>query len=130
MLLASADWWRMSFGLLGGFNLTHYLSASMQFGDTDTDVLKYLNNTQFAVAAGLQIKFAVGRFTDIFVSLVGARCLTTFSETMNPRTTSTAPCTDRRAFPNLLRVNPQSEILNHIKKRAANRSRPFSVMRC
>lgn len=79
MLLASADWWRMSFGLLGGFNLTHYLSASMQFGDTDTDVLKYLNNTQFAVAAGLQVKFAVGRFTDIFVSLVGERCLTTFS---------------------------------------------------
>ncbi|HSV97403.1 MAG TPA: hypothetical protein VLM75_10785 [Spirochaetota bacterium] len=80
MLLATADWRRLSFGLLAGFNLTHYLTASIEFGDIDVDVLKYINNTQFGIAGGFEIKFAVGRFTDIFVSLVGERCLTAFSK--------------------------------------------------
>ncbi len=79
MLLASADWRRLSFGLLAGLNLTHYLMASMNFSGSDVDVLKYINNTQFGVAGGFEIKFSVGRFTDIFVSLIGERCLTTFS---------------------------------------------------
>ncbi len=79
MLLASADWRRLSFGLLAGFNLTHYLAASMNFDGSDTDVLNYINSTQFAVAGGFEIKFAIGRFTDLFVSLTGERCLTTFS---------------------------------------------------
>ncbi|MGV7927319.1 MAG: outer membrane beta-barrel protein [Spirochaetota bacterium] len=80
MLLASTDWRRLSFGLLAGFNLTHYLTASMNFGGSDVDVLKYINDTQFGLAGGFEIKFAVGRFTDIFVSLIGERNLSTFSD--------------------------------------------------
>ncbi len=42
--------------------------------------LKYINDTQFGLAGGFEIKLAVGRFTDIFVSLIGERNLSTFSD--------------------------------------------------
>ncbi|HPI13497.1 MAG TPA: hypothetical protein PL135_02700 [Spirochaetota bacterium] len=81
MLLATADWWRMSFGLLAGFNLTHYLTSSMRFFGTEIETLKYLENPQFAAAAGVQLKFAMGRFTDLFVSFIGERGITPFTRT-------------------------------------------------
>ncbi|TAL29609.1 MAG: hypothetical protein EPN93_21205 [Spirochaetes bacterium] len=75
--------WRFTFGFLAGIEF--FLMTSNRYsisggGKTESfDALKFINYQQLAIAAGIDIRIAVFRFVDFFVSGTGEYFMTTFS---------------------------------------------------
>jgi hypothetical protein len=75
--------WRFTFGFLAGIQFTLMTSSRYTITEsgssTEFEVLKFLNYQQLGVAGGAELKIALFRFVDFFVSALGEYNLTTFS---------------------------------------------------
>lgn len=75
-LITSFNTQSFSFAFLTGFSITHNIYSRMYPGDpamlptgsmSSVRVNEYLNNTQFALAGGICLKFRITKFTDFFI---------------------------------------------------------------
>ncbi len=77
-LLASYTYKRFTAGMLLGVHLYYIFEAEFESSGQSMDAMKFVNSQQANIAGGLEFKFAVFRFVDIFVSAVAERGLTSY----------------------------------------------------
>lgn len=77
-LMPSYTYKRFTAGMLLGVHLLYTFEAKVESSGQRFDAMKYINYKQVNIAGGLEFKFAVFRFVDVFVSVVAERGLSSY----------------------------------------------------
>lgn len=77
-LMPSYTYRRFTAGMLLGVHLNYIFEAKYKSSGLSLDAMKYVNYHPVNIAGGLQFKFAVFRFVDVFLSVVAERGLTSY----------------------------------------------------
>ncbi len=81
LALASLSYNRFRFDILGGFVISYIMNAKYKVNGETFEILKYANCYQIGASGGFRIRFAVSRFTDIFIALQGEKYFTSLYDT-------------------------------------------------
>jgi hypothetical protein len=81
-LITSFNFQSFALEILSGFNFTYitetYLYEGSRGSGRSTNVRPFINNFQIGLGGGVQFKYRITRFIDIFIGALGERYLTSF----------------------------------------------------